>query len=225
MDWETIQIVITNQAIYTANGFLAILYWLWENGAMLLALPPIYWIIRHFDLPGRALTGFRPRRYGRDGAVRAGHGAFTWTLAAAGLWLAAATLSAPPVPIIGAAMWWTLALGAHLMPREREALLFRHKGLIAGYGLLAMGFWAILSYNPTLGRLSALVGSWREATALVTSVKGSLVPYAALAIWVLYPLGYFVLLVQRYLVQQGPQVGPGATAEEVIRELRQRGGA
>ena len=115
------------------------------------------------------------------------------------------------------------------MPRERDALLFRHKGMIAGYGLLALVFRVLLAYSPLtahgsngLDRLSTLIGSWREANALVTSVKGSLVPYGALVIWVLYPIGYFVLLVQRFLVQQGPQMGHAATADQLIREIRQR---
>ena len=221
MDWKAIQIVLGDGAIFVLNGFLATAYWLYGQAPLLATLPAVLWAL-HFDRSTWRQAGFRSRRYDRGTVIRAGHSATLWTLAAAGIWLAAALLSASPVPAIGAAMWWGMALGARLMPREREALLFRHKGLIAGYGLLALGLWALLTTSPSLGRLSELVGSWREAAELVGSVQGSLVPYVALVVWVLYPAGYFVLLAQRYLVHRGPQVGPGATAEQVIQELRQR---
>ena len=97
----------------------------------------------HFDRSAWRQAGFRSRRYDWGTVIRAGHSATLWTLAAVSIWLAAALLSA-----IGAAMWWGTALGARLMPREREALLLRHKGLIAGYALLALGFGR--SWQPRL---------------------------------------------------------------------------
>lgn len=226
MDWETIRVALVDGAIYTLNGFLITAYWLYEQAPLLATAPAVLWALR-FDRAARHEAGFRSRRYGRGELNRGAHGAAGWTLAAAILWALASVLSAPPIPVLGAAMWWAMLLAAHWLPRERDALLFRHKGLLVGYSLLAIALWVLLAYSPAqsgidLSRLSRLLGSWRDAVELVGSVQGSLVPYAALVVWVLYPLGYFVLLAQRAMVHRGPQVGPGATAEQLIREIRQR---
>ena len=121
MDWKAIQIVLGDGAIFVLNGFLATAYWLYGQAPLLATLPAVLWTL-HFDRSAWRQAGFRSRRYDRGTVIRAGHSAALWTLAAASVWLAAALLSASPVPAIGAAMWWGMALG-----KIRQRLL-RNRG-------------------------------------------------------------------------------------------------
>jgi hypothetical protein len=138
------------------------------------------------------------------------------------VWGLAAALSAPPIPLIGMAMWLGSLISLRLIPQERENLLFRQKSMIAVYGLLAIALRLALSYTPDVERMALLLRGRGEAGLLFDSLRDGLLPYVALVMWVMYPLGYFGLIAQRFAVNRGSLLSSG-TPEDVIRALRNRG--
>ena len=86
-----------------ANGFLATVYWVWENAAVLLTIVVALLILRRYDREVRKVAGERTLRYGRGQTVLASHRTQYETLAALVIWMIAALLMAPPIPFIGLA--------------------------------------------------------------------------------------------------------------------------
>ena len=82
---------------------------------------------------------------------------------------------------------------------------------------------AMLSYSPDLTRLAATMGSRGDAAGLFDTLHDGLTPYAALVVWVMYPLGYFGMLAQRFAVNRGSLLKPRGTVEDYVRDLRTRG--
>jgi hypothetical protein len=209
--------------IYLANGLLAVFYFLWSQGPLLLSLACAAVVALVYDRQTRRVVGERARRYQRGQQVRASRRPYWETLGAVALWLPASLLSAPPIPLIGALMWLAFVIALWLIPQERESLLFRQKTMIATYALAAMIMCAFLTYSPDPTRLAALVGGRGQAVGLFSTVRDGLTPYAALIVWVMYPLGYFGLIAQRFAVNRGSLLNPRASVEDLIRALRTRG--
>lgn len=220
MNWEHL---LGHNLIYLANGLLVIFYFLWSQGPLLLALACATTIALVYDRQARRLVGDRVRRYGRGRQVQASYRSYWETGVAASLWLVASLSSAPPIPLIGALMWLAFVAALWLIPQERESLLFRQKTMLAVYALLALAMRLFLTYSPDPGRLAALMGGRGEAAGLFSSVRDGLTPYAALVVWVMYPLGYLALIAQRFAINRGSLLKPRGTAEDYIRDLRTRG--
>ena len=220
MDWEA---GINHSLIYLANGLLAIFYFLWSNGPLLLALLCAAIVTLVFDRQSRKTAGDRVRRYGRGQRAQASYRPYWETAVAAIFWVTASLLSAPPIPLIGALMWLSFVIALRYIPQERENLLFRQKVMIAVYALIALTMRAFFTYSPDLSRLAAVMGGQGEAADLFSTVRDGLIPYAALVVWVMYPLGYFGMIVQRFAVNRGSLLKPRGTPEDYIRDLRTRG--
>jgi len=195
MNFET---WLNHTLVYLTNGLLAVWYFLWSQGPLLLSLGCAAAIAALYDRRVRRQVGERVRRYGRGLQVHASHRSYWETLGAAGLWALASYLSAPPIPLIGGLMWLAFLVSVRFIPQEREGLLFRQKAMIAGYGLLALAMRLMLSYCPDPSRLAAAMGG--DAAGLFDTVRDGLTPYAALVVWVMYPLGYFGMIAQRFAV-------------------------
>jgi len=103
-------------------------------------------------------------------------------------------------------------------------LLFRQKSMLAVYGLLAITLRVALAYSPDVERMSAVLNRNGDAALLFDSIRDGLLPYVALVMWVMYPLGYFGLIAQRFAVNRGSLLG-GGTPESVLDALRNRGDA
>ena len=220
MDWET---WFHHSGTYLANGLLAVFYCLWSNGPALLSLLGAAGVLLVYDRQERRVVGDRVRRYGRGERIQASRRSHGLTLVTAASWTVAALLSAPPIPLIGASMWVAFLVALRYIPQERSQLLFRQKTMILGYALIALAMQALFSYSPDLSRLAAVMGSRGDAAALFSTLQDGLMPYAALVVWVMYPLGYFGMIAQRFAVNRGSLLKPGGTAEDYIRDLRTRG--
>ncbi len=220
MDWET---RLNHTGTYLANGLLAVFYFLWSNGPLLLSLLCAVIVLLIYDRQERQVVGERVRRYGRGEQVQASRRSHWLTVTTAALWAVASLLSAPPIPLIGALMWGAFVVALRYIPQERGQLLFRQKTMILGYALMALAMRALFSYSPDLSRLAAVMGSRGDAATLFSTVQDGLTPYAALIVWAMYPLGYFAMVAQRFAVNRGSLLKPRGTAEDYIRDLRTRG--
>ena len=225
--WTTILTWITHTGIYTLNGGLFTLYQLWWNLDKLFTLGVVLLILLYLDPQAQHKAAFTPRRYGRDGSAT-GQGSRivqAMTAATALLWFVAAFATEPPIPVIGAVMWLAIVAGLLIMPQEREGILWRCKSAILIYALAAIGFrlylWQINSLSPE--DWARIVGSTGDVQAMIQQNRGMFTTIASWFLWLLAPLGYLSLLVQRFTVNPMATVSPLRSASEVIRDIRTRG--
>ena len=209
--------------IIWANGWLAAAYWLLDNAALLIAVASAIWITRRHDCYVQRVTGQRTLRYARGNRVIASNRSTLETVVVLGLWVCAALVAASPIPAIGALMWLAFIAALHLVPQERDNILFRQKIMIALYALLVIAFRLAMSYAPEPDQLLRMMGGEGDAAAVFATVRGSLLPYAMLILWVMYPLGYFGVIAQRFLINRGSLFKARRNIAEVIGDLRTRG--
>lgn len=209
--------------IVWANGWLAAAYWLLDNAALLVAAACALWIVRRHDRYVQRVTGERILRYARGSRVIASNRSVYETAATLIVWGFAALVSAAPIPAIGAAMWLAFVAALHLIPQERDNVLFRQKVMIAIYALLVIAFRLAMSYSPDPDQLLRMMGGEGDAAAVFATVRGSLMPYAMLLLWVMYPLGYFGVIAQRFMVNRGSLFKARRNVADVIGDLRTRG--
>jgi hypothetical protein len=218
---------LVHLGIYALNGGLFSLYQLWWNLDKLITLGAVLLVALCFDPEVQHKATFTPRRYGRRASAAGGAfgAAQAMTVATAVLWFAAAFATEPPIPVIGTTMWLAMIAGLLIMPQEREAILWRCKSTILIYALAAFGFrlylWQINALSPQ--DWARIVGSTGDAQAIIEQNRGMFATVASWFLWLLAPLGYLSLLVQRFTVNPMAIVSPLRSAAEVIRDIRTRG--
>lgn len=206
-----------------ANGWLVLVYWLLDNAAVFIALTCAIWIARRHDRHVRRMTGERPLRYGRGQRVIASSRSLYETVLTFVVWAIAALASAAPIPAIGGGMWLSFVAALHFIPQEQDNILFRQKAMIAIYALMVIAFRLAMSYTPDPDQLLRMMGGEGDAAAVFATVRGSLMPYAMLILWVMYPLGYFGVIAQRFLINRGSLFKAQRDIEGVIGDMRTRG--
>jgi len=212
--------------ILTANGLLVILYWLWDHLPVVLAWPLAAAVVVLLDADVSRRAGHRSRRYGRGRAQRESLTAYLGTPLLALLWTVVGLAAPAPIPLIGLGMWACLLLVPLTIPLERGHLLSRLKWMLAVYAAAVLGFLLLLRSQLSPAALAAWsrnLGQPGGGELLEAAVVSSVVPYAALMLWVVGPLMYFGYVAQRFAVHAKTRVSPWATAEERIRRLRGRG--
>jgi hypothetical protein len=120
-------------------------------------------------------------------------------------------------------MWLSFVAALHLIPQEQDNILFRQKTMIAIYALMVIAFRLAMSYTPDPNQLMRMMGGEGDAAAVFATVRGSLMPYAMLILWVMYPLGYFGVIAQRFLINRGSLFKAQRDIEGVIGDMRTRG--
>lgn len=120
-------------------------------------------------------------------------------------------------------MWLAFVAVLHFIPQERDNVLFRQKVMIAIYALLVIAFRLAMSYSPDPEQLLRMMGGEGDAAAVFATVRGSLLPYAMLILWVMYPLGYLAMIAQRFLINRGSLFRGRRGIEDILGDLRTRG--
>jgi len=212
--------------VLTLNGLLAILYWLWDHAAVAATWPLAAGVAALLEREVAGQAAHRPRRYVRGEGGRRPPTAYLGTIGLAVFWTVVGMAAPPPVPLIGLAMWACLLLVPLAVPMEREQLLTRLKWMLAVYGAATGGFLLLLQAQLSPAALAAWsrsLGRPGGGESLEGAVVSSVVPYAALMLWVVGPLMYFGYVAQRFAVHSKTRVSPWATVEQRIHELRGRG--
>lgn len=217
---------ILDSLVLTVNGLLLILYWLWDHAAVVLAWPAAVGVVLLLDAGSGQRAGHRPRRYGRGATRRESLTAYLGTLLLVLFWTVVGLTAPPPIPFIGLAMWACLLLVPLTIPMEREPLLSRLKWMLGVYTAAVAGFLLLVRSQLSPAALAAWsrqLGQPGGGEALAGAVVSSVVPYAALMLWVIGPLMYFGYVAQRFAVHAKTRVNPWVTVEEHIQQLRSRG--
>ena len=214
---------LADALVIWANGWLAAAYWTWDSAALLLTIGIAIFITVRYDREVRRTAGERVRRYGRGQVIIASRRSLYETLAVLAVWSLAASVTAPPIPFIGLLMWLAFLIALRLIPQEREQILFRQKVMIGIYAVCLIAFRVVTAYSFDAVQLSTMLGGDADTAGLFASVRGSITPYLILVLWVMYPLGYFSVIAQRFAINRGSLTRPGKTVADTLQDLRTRG--
>ncbi len=215
--------------IYATNGALFSAYTLaWNVDKIVVALSAAI-VFLYFDRLSQGQAAFAPHRQGqhRGASMHTSHTAQAMTLVTVAVWLAASLAAAPPIPIIGAVMWGAMVLAILIMPQQRDAILWRCKTGILTYALGVLGFVMYLRVTQamTAQEWAAMLGSTGEAQNVIANNRGLFITIGSWMLWLMAPLGYLSILIQRFTVNPLDAVAPWKTAGQIIAEARTRQGA
>lgn len=223
---DALGIWIADLPVYLANGVLVILYFLAGSAAALVCMAAALGMALLPDVETQRRAAFQPVHNRRgEAAFPQPRTAQGMTLLALMLWLAAQAGMGAPVPWIGAVMWLAGLLAILALPGQQFNLLWFVKAGIVLYALAVIGSRLYLASTASLtaAEWAGLVGSSGEAGALVAGTRSSVTAVLLWALWLIVPLGYFSMLAQQLFANPISIANPFATAQGMLRRLRERG--
>ena len=226
MNFDQINLFLLDILIYAANGLLWLVYTLAASLAAFVAAGSAATLALVVDSAVQQLAGARPLRQGRGETLPVAHTAQIITGLVICLWLGAQWGMGAPVPWIGAAMWLTGLLAVLVSPAQRFNLLHFVKSGIAVYALAVIGSRVYMGMASQVSpdQWAALVGTAQSAANVVASTRGNVTTIITWGLWLVIPLGYFSLLVQKLFLNPVSLINPLASYEEMLILLRDRGG-
>jgi len=226
MTFDQLTLYFLDIPVYLANGLLWLLYTLFGSLAALVASGSAATLALVVDGAVQKLAGARPRRQGRGESIPVAHTAQIITGMVIVLWLAAQWGMGAPVPWIGAAMWLTGLLAVLISPAQRFNLLHFVKSGIAVYALAVIGSRVYLNMASQVSpdQWAALVGTAQSAANIVASTRGNVTTIITWGLWLVIPLGYFSMLVQKVFLNPVSLINPLSSYEDMLILLRDRGG-
>ena len=226
MTFDQLTLYFLDIPVYLANGLLWLLYTLLGSLAALVASGSAATLALVVDGAVQKLAGARPRRQGRGESIPVAHTAQIITGLVIVLWLAAQWGMGAPVPWIGATMWLTGLLAVLISPAQRFNLLHFVKSGIAVYALAVIGSRVYLNMASQVSpdQWAALVGTAQSAANVVASTRGNVTTIITWGLWLVIPLGYFSMLVQKLFLNPVSLINPLSSYEDMLILLRDRGG-
>jgi hypothetical protein len=216
--------VLLSLPVWWVNGLLAVLYWSLEHLAELAALIAGVAILLGIDPVVQQRASQRPRRNERGEVLTSRLNAQYLTLASLLAWTLVSLTSRFPVPLIGACLWWVGLLAILAVPEERfNQLWWAKTGILVYAGLvLLLRFGLVVLNQVSPADWAAVVGSRLDAQTALTSTRGNIAAIGMLFVFVIYPLGYIGLLLNRFLRNPKPLYNLGLEAGDVLQRLRTR---
>lgn len=210
--------------VWWLNGVLAMIYWAIGHTAEILAILAGAVILFGVDPIVQRRASERPRRHERGGVQTSAPNAQCFTTVTLLLWVIVSLVSQFPVPLIGACLWWIGLLGILSVSEERfNQLWWAKTGILIYTGMvliLRFGLTVLNQVSPA--DWAAVIGSRADAQVVLTNTRGNIATIGMLFVFVLYPLGYAGLLLNRFLRNPKPLYNIGLEAGEVIQRLRTR---
>jgi hypothetical protein len=210
--------------VWWINGVLSVLYWAFSHLAEFTALLAGLAILLGIDPVMQQRATERPRRHGRGEVQTTSPNAQYYTLATMLIWLIVSLTSQFPVPLIGACLWWVGLMAILAVPEERfNQLWWAKSGLMIYAGLvLLLRFGLIVLNQVSPAEWAAVVGSQADAQVVLANTRGNIAAIGMLFVFVLYPLGFAGMLLNRYLRNPKPLYSLGLEAGQVLQRLRTR---
>jgi hypothetical protein len=226
MTFDQFNLFLLDLPIYAANGLLWLLYTLVGSLAALVTLGSAAVLALVVDTVVQQLAGARPLRQGRGETLPVAHTAQILTGLVLTLWLGAQWGMGAPVPWIGAAMWLTGLLAILISPAQRFNLLHFVKSGIAVYALAVIGSRVYLGLASQVSpdQWAGLIGTAQSAANVVASTRGNVTTIITWGLWLVIPLGYFSMLVQKLFLNPISLLNPLASYADMLSLLRDRGG-
>jgi hypothetical protein len=210
--------------IWWLNGLLSVLYWLAGHLSDFCAILAALVILFGIDPMLHLRAAGRPRRYDRGEVITSAATGQTFTLGILATWLVVSLTSKNPVPMIGAVMWWIGLVAILAVSEERINQSWWAKIGILVYAALVLalrwGMSALNGISPV--DWASVVGSSADAQVALESTRGNVATLGMVFVFVLYPLGYAGLLLNRFFRNPKPLYNTWMEAGDVIRRLRTR---
>ena len=226
MSFDQINAFILDLPIYVINGLLWLVYSLASSLPALVGAGAASEMALVVDRTIQHLSGSRPLRQGRGESTNTPRtGQFiTWGVFV--LWLAAQWGMGAPVPWIGAAMWIAGLAAVLVSPAQRFNLLWFVKSGVAVYALAVIGSRLYLNMTSEVSpeAWAGMVGTAQTAVTVVANTRGNVTTVIVWALWLVVPLGYFSMLVQKLFLNPVSLLNPLSSYEELLTTLRDRGG-
>jgi hypothetical protein len=223
MDSQAVADTLIDTLIITANGALAILYWLVDHLFAVLAWPIAGAVMLFLDRPAHA----RPKRR-RDGRSiqKTSLAPYLSTLLLAIAWSFVALAIPTPIPQIGLAMWMITLVLPLSDPEERDTdLIATLRWFLWIYTVICIAFFLLL--KAQLSPRAAI--AWAQllaqpggGEAMEASVLSSAVPWATMILWVVYPMAFGFYVAERIKMHRRSRRNPLATIRQRISQLRTR---
>ena len=226
MTFDQINTFILDLPIYLLNGLLWLIYALAGSLAALVSAGAAAVMALVVDRAVQQLSGSRPLRQGRGETLATFRTAQILTAGVFALWFGAQAGMGAPVPWIGAAMWF-FGLGAVLVsPAQRFNLLWFVKSGIAVYALAVIGSRLYLNMTSDVSpeAWASMLGTAQTAVNVVANTRGNVTTVIAWALWLVIPLGYFSMLVQKLFLNPVSLINPLSSYADMLAMLRDRGG-
>lgn len=226
MTFDQINAFILDVPIYAINGLLWLVYTLAGSLPALVSAGAASVMALVVDRAVQQLSGARPLRQGRGESQPLSRTAQTLTGGVFVLWVLTQWGMGAPVPWIGAAMW-LCGLGAILVsPAQRFNLLWFVKSGVAVYALAVIGSRLYLNMTSDVSpeTWAGMVGTAQTAVNVVANTRGNVTTVIVWALWLVVPLGYFSMLVQKLFLNPVSLLNPLSSYEEMLTTLRDRGG-
>ncbi len=226
MTFDQINAFILDLPIYLLNGMLWLVYALAGSLAALVSAGAATVMALVVDRAVQQLSGSRPLRQGRGESLPITRTAQILTTGVFLLWFGAQAGMGAPVPWIGAAMW-LFGIGAILIsPAQRYNLLWFVKSGVAVYALAVIGSRLYLNMTSEISpeTWADMLGTAQTAVNVVANTRGNVTTVIVWALWLVIPLGYFSLLVQKLFQNPVSLVNPLSSYADMLAMLRDRGG-
>ena len=172
----------------------------------------------------QARASQRPRRYERGEVRTSAPTASYFTLGILAIWLVVSVTSQFPIPLLGAGMWLVGLVSILVVSEERFNQLWWVKTGILVYAalvlLLRFGLLALQGTSPA--DWAAVVGSSADAQVALASTRSNVALIGMLFVFVLYPVGFAAMLLNRFIRNPKPLYNLWLEAGDVLRRLRTR---
>ena len=216
--------VLSAVLLWLVNGLLAVLYWIAGNFFTFLSGMVALVIAFGIDPYIQARASDRPRR-GDRGTVHTTSPIATYlTLGAIAFWTVVSLTSEFPIPLIGFLLWVVGLVAILVMSEERPNQLWWVKIGIVAYGFLVLGLRMVMFSmkitDPTAW--ASFLGSSGDAQVVLENTRHNVATIGILITFILYPLWYAGLLLNRLLRNPKPNFNLFTETGTVIRRIRTR---
>jgi len=221
MDWTQ---VVLAAPVWWLNGLLFVLYWITGHIFEVISILVAAVILFGIDPFLQERASDRPRRYGRGEVHTAPPIAQYMTLGTLAVWMIVSLTSEFPVPLIGMMLWMIGLAGILVVSEERFNQQWWAKiGILAYAGLVTLlrfGLVALRSASPA--DWAAVVGTSEDAQMVLANTRGNVAMIGIMFTFILYPLGYGGLLLNRFFRNPKPLYNILQESGDVLRRLRTR---
>jgi hypothetical protein len=226
MTFDQINAFILDLPIYVLNGLLWLVYALAGSLPALVSVGAASVMALVVDRASQQLSGSRPLRQGRGESQPMARTAQILTGGVFVLWFVAQSGMGAPVPWIGAAMWLMGLTAILISPAQRFNLLWFVKSGIAVYALAVIGSRLYLNMTSDVSpeAWAGMIGTSQSAANVVANTRGNVTTVIVWALWLVVPLGYFSMLVQKLFLNPVSLINPLSSYEDMLTMLRDRGG-
>jgi hypothetical protein len=215
---------LANATIYEVNGLLTVVYFLVNQGTMLISLACAAIVGLIFDTIVQDLAAAAPSRRGHQAPTKTSRHHQILTGICILSWVTIGSMFPLPVPQLGAGMWLLFVATLLLLPSEQASLLWRSKVVILSYCGILLLFRIGATWTKAADPYdwAKVIGSVQEAQQIVGRNRGLILTIASYIAWFGVPVAYVSYVFQRVTTHPMSLRNPFARANDIVHQIRNR---